>query len=421
MNPWKSLSTYSSTVHASHPKVEGLSVHEETAVDTTFTVYRDFFRDGRKFTGKASFEVPGSDLRFPPGQQLAEAEQRAELGSDPWYPVSLERPGSLPSKTSSLSKQALTDWIEPIRQTLLEAVAGNDFELQNEFIRLSRQELRYRDSSGHELDDIRYVGYLEVFLLPKGQPEAHPFHGELHFSEFSPALFSNFLKEQGRLTLGTSRAVPFARPRKEFPVVIRGQAVQQVFAYVMRQLRGPSLYSGASTLTRAQTLWGRESTGDLVTLNALVLLYDSPETALFDDQGTILKTQSLVKDGVVQNFLTNQEMAHWLGVPLTGLNRNLAVSPGTADLRQLAGQEVLEVHRLRTADIEESTGEFVAEVELADFHSGSHKTPVFGFALKGNLRDALSRAQFSREIGSWENFEGPEFLLVPSTCVLEAL
>jgi len=418
MEYWTSLRTRTATVQTSFS--DSLVVlHRELPVESTkFTVFRDFFSAGRKYTGRAEVLVTTPCNGVPTQRQLEEASIATENVADPWYPVKLLQHPSLPSKTSTFSKQELEDWVHPIQEVLSAACAGEAYQLLSEHVLLSREECRFRDSSGRDMSDVRYRGYLEVSLLPVDQPESHPVQGELHFSEFSPSLFRSFMGEQGRLTLGSSLAQVWVPPKQEFLVLLRGSAVRLIFNYLLRQLCGSALYKGDSQLVRGEPLWAVQSHADQVTMSALPLLYDSPCTSLFDDEGVVLKKHNLVTEGTVEGFLADQRTSHWLGLPLTGINQNFSVSPGSADFQQVAGSTVLEVHSLRMADIEDSTGDFVAVVELADFHSTQSKLPVTGFSLRGNLRTVLSEARFSSDIGSWENFEGPEFLLVPSPLVL---
>ena len=419
MDYWKSQQIQPSIVMAAFPELDNRSRVVETPHPTThLTALREYHRNGRKYLGQEYLEIPRNLGPLPDLEVLKQALVRAEACEDPWYPLRIDQDSLLSSKTSTLSKQELPAWIEPIQELLHEQSQGKEYLLQKEFIRLTKEDVRYRDSLGRDLSDVRYSGFLEVFLLPVGHPEAQPFHGELRFSEFSPGLFRSFLDEQGRLACETYRVQPWTPPESTFPVLIRGQAVAQVFGYLVRQLSATQLYSGASGLQIGHQLWDLKPQGDALTLHALPLLYDSPETSLFDAQGIILKHRVLVNEGRVENVLTNQQTAHWLGLPLTGLNRNISVSPGTVDLRSLAGETVLEIHRLRTAEVDDATGLFHAEVELADWHQNGQKTPVFGFELRGNLRDALSKARFSNDIGSWETYEGPEFILVPSKAVM---
>lgn len=411
MEQWKSLRAMTDTVEASLPD-QGSPMVRHRHAGGQFRVYRTFHHGGRPYLGSSVINLGPDELK-PSPERWAQALAQAALVDDPWYPLEVPASASQPSSTSTLEKQDLARWIEPFEQVLTQALRAEPVLPVREHLTLTKKIVQYRDFTGLERDEVRYTASLEVLLVPKDAPEAHPFSAELRFSEFAPHLITGFLQDQARLTVDAYHPQPW-EPEGEFGVLLQGPALAGIFDYLLGQLGGPALAAGQSELALHQRLWQREGSNPL-TITALAERYNSPESGGFDDEGLVLNSHTLVRDGTVKGFWTTQATAHWLGLPLTGRPRNYSVSPGTQDRKALAGQRIVEIHRLRWAEVDTATGEFSAEVGLADLHEGGQRRPIFGFTLKGNLKDALTKGRFSSDVGTWEHYEGPEFLVVPST------
>lgn len=410
MEQWKSLKTLTETVDASLPDPVNHTVHHRRA-SGEFRVFAPYHRGGRPYLGSATLPL-GPDEWKPDEARWASALEAARSVPDPWYPLDLPSTALPESRTSTMEKQELERWIEPMAEVIQKSLNGESALAVREHLRFERHLVQYRDSLGNELDAVRHSAWLEVLLVPRDAPESHPFTAELRFSEFAPEVITGFLRDQARLTVAAHRATAW-EPVGDFQVLLRGAALASVFDFLLVHLGGPARASGVSQLSVGQTLWSVPK--EPLTITALADLYNSPEPGGFDDEGVVLQPRTLVKDGKVRAFWTTQATAHWLGLPLTGRPRNFSVSPGSATWASLSGQRVLEVHRLRWAQVDPATGEFAVEVGLADWHEEGRRRPVFGFSAQGNLRDVLTNALFSSEVASWEHLEGPEFLVVPSS------
>jgi len=414
MELWKSLRTLEETVDATLPDPEGDLVVRHRHTGGVFRVFQPFHREGRPYLGSASLELAADEVK-PAPHRWSQALSQALDQADPWYPLEVPPAGLPTTPTSTLDKQELTRWIEPLDEVISQSLRGEPVFPLREHLRLTKRMVQYRDSFGKELDELRYEASMEVLMVSRKSPESHPFSAQLRFSEFAPEVIGGFLREQARLTCAAQEARPWV-PSGPFLILLRGQALAGVMDFLMNQLGAEALAAGTSTLRVHAPLWETPAAEPL-TVTSLGQLYNSPEQGGFDDEGIVLHHHSLVKDGTVRGFWSTQSTAHWLGLPLTGRPRNFSVSPGTRTWKDLSGERILEVHRLRWAQSEAATGDFWAEVGLADLHENGHRSPVFGFTLKGNWREVLTNAQFSSDVGTWEHYEGPEFLVVSSVFI----
>ena len=407
---WKRLTRRSEICTAQFPAEPG---QDSTSRQNRFVenqimtnTYRETHEEGRKSYAHQAWEKWDTEDE----QKVLDEEIL------PWFPLEIPQPTETQNSVSSFSKQELGEWIIPLQEILVRAAEKEDFFLQSEFFRLEKEERLYQDSFGRELVDLTWHATVDLMILPRSQPDTHPVTTEFRFSEFVPDELNALVKQRGRRVLQFLKAQPWTPQRPE-AVYLRGHLVGDLVGLLVRRLSGLSLYAGLSREKAGQPLLGVQPQGDTITLQALPQLYNSPHTNFFDDQGLLVSRRTLVEDGLVKSFMTSQETAHYLGLPLTGLNGNFSLAPGSLTRQELTHQPALEILKWRTFEVEEATGRWTAVAEEALWYENHQIQPVFGVPLRGDLAELLTSARFSQDIGSWENYEGPEFLQIPVTCL----
>lgn len=128
----------------------------------------------------------------------------------------------------------------------------------------------------------------------------------------------------------------------------------------------------------------------------------------FDDEGYTSKKTELVKNGVLQTFLTNSTLARKLGLPHTAsaarspaselgvASSNLVVTPGTESLEQLlnAGQKVILVTELLGhAGFRRSSGDFSLPFEGHLYENGKRSVALKDFLISGNILDLFAHIE----------------------------
>jgi predicted Zn-dependent protease len=413
---WKLVSKNTEVCQAQFPAQPGQdsSSLQSKISKATFELqtYREVQHAQGHFLEHRSFEGDSSEPNESPlGSEPAEM---------PWFPLEIHSPAVSQPSLSSFSKQKLQEWILPLQEILQKACEGEKFLLQSEFIRLERLERIYLDSFGRELVDLNWLATLDLLILPRALPDSQPVNFELRFSEFSPQDLLTQIQEKGENAVRFASAKPWngKRPRV---VYLRGHLIGDLMALLMRRLTGLSLYTGLSHEKIGSPIFQKTPQGDTITLGALASLYNSPYNSFFDDQGLTLSRHTLIEGGIVKSLLTSQETAFYLNLPLTGLNSNFSLAPGTLSKAEMSEEPALEILRWRTFDLDEASGRWSAVAEEAYYYENKFQHPVFGVRLFGTLEDLLTKARFSQEIGSWENYTGPEFLQVPGDFLREEI
>lgn len=151
-------------------------------------------------------------------------------------------------------------------------------------------------------------------------------------------------------------------------------------------------------------------------------------SAPFDGEGIATSRRSLVKDGVLKEFLYDLASASQAGVastgnavrsavkepPRTGAT-NFFIEPGPASLEELLGdlgrglwvRDVIGVH---TADA--VTGDFSLGASGLWIEGGKRAAPVRGVTISGNLHEILKRvAKVGKDIRRYHAFGAPPLLI----------
>lgn len=379
------------------------------------TIFREFHKKGRKYLGRASIELSHPMDRDDVRSALQKAQESALEQDDPWYPLELKPYDQGQKELSSLEKQPLAFWLLPFHEAVNKGAENLEVRAGDQFLLSERENSIYVDAFGRELVHLAHRARVEVnFLDGEGSPL--PRTTSYSFSEFLPDQIREFVMEEGRVSQDISRSSSEAFPIPG-TVYLRGPVLLEIFSFVLRQVSGSAIYAGTTSAKLNRPIWDLPVQGDRMTVRALPHLYNSPFSCFFDNDGVAFQPCNIIEDGIVRGILTNQESAHYLALPLTGLHNNFAVSSGSLDVKDFHGEPYLEIKRMRTFALEEASGRFYGDVELAYWYDGNTRKPVRGLQLGGNLKALLTESLFSREIGSWEFYEGPEILKIPSSFV----
>lgn len=403
---WKVLLFHATEVRGHWVGAQEPSFDTEERLWARVRVFEDFHEGGRKYTGEASLEVEAS---------LADEEIRARLQSLahetrrdpwPWYPMHQQKRHPGWTVESSLAKKpTLQSWLEPLAELFFSA-SGPGPELE---IALQRLETVYLDSAGRELD---HVGMKLTLVASQERHRVRIQHSE-YLPDRIMAKATRFAEEVQML----HHPARWSGSAPEL-VVLSGDVPGQLFHLLLRQLDARALYAGESALAIGCPLLPEEAL-ETVHLRALGRLYNSPFTRWFDEDGVALEDVELVRDGRVLGFLAGERDSHLLGLPLTGHPVNLSVGPGSVRPEEVRVSPYLEIDRLEDLTFDPKAGSFRARVHLAvgSEGPGQPRRAYPALVLGGSLWELLAASRWSTVVAQRLNFEGPEFLVVPSRFV----
>lgn len=193
------------------------------------------------------------------------------------------------------------------------------------------------------------------------------------------------------------------------PVVLREEALQVFLnsATLHTLSSGSARYAHLSNWEVAQPVLRNPIAGDPLTIYANRQLPFGTSASCFDNEGLPGHRIELIKDGILQAFITSQRYADYLGIPATGAFGSLELPPGSTPTAALLVAPHVEVSDFSWFTPDPVTGDFACEIRLGYVMVGDRRTPFKGGMLVGNVLDALADVRFSQETVFFGDYLGP--------------
>ena len=144
--------------------------------------------------------------------------------------------------------------------------------------------------------------------------------------------------------------------------------------------------------------------GDKVTLKAVKNLPGSSQNREVDAEGTPIRDEILMEDGIPKAFHGSTRFSYYMGEKDTFMLSNYEVCGGTHESEELLKGPVLECVYFSDFQVDTLTGDIFGEIRLAYLHEadGSIK-PVTGGSVSGNLRMLMMDMKMSKERTRYDN------------------
>jgi predicted Zn-dependent protease len=195
-------------------------------------------------------------------------------------------------------------------------------------------------------------------------------------------------------------------PTGEFPVMLAGDALDNLFDFFVAQLDGHALFNRYSIFQK----------GDLVVRDAkepLAVLSNAEipggmRSYAFDDLGFAAQTVKLIENSVVTNFLIDGRYADLLKIPRTSALMNIEVTCGATPYADFLSEGVLELSKFSTFQPNTISGAFSGEIRLGYLHKNGKRIPIKGGSVSGSTQAAFAAAFKSREAVQRASYFGPK-------------
>ena len=129
----------------------------------------------------------------------------------------------------------------------------------------------------------------------------------------------------------------------------------------------------------------------------------------YDSNGVVLKSKQIIKEGKLVSNWGGIRFAHYLGVKNpTGAIPCVTIDAPSYDYKK---EKHIIVEAFSAPQLEGFSGYFGGEVRLALYFDGKKYIPITGFAISGNIYEAIKDVKFSKEKTSSHNYAGPRYMI----------
>ncbi len=201
-----------------------------------------------------------------------------------------------------------------------------------------------------------------------------------------------------------------------YPVVLDRNQASSLIGFLAGSFSAESLDKGLSLLKNKK---GQKVISELIEITDDPFREDSDYSRPFDDEGAPSQKTSLVKAGVIENYITNLVYAEKMNLPHTanasrstksnlGISTsNFVVSNGNESLEDLLSKypELIYIDDLNGlhAGYNSISGDFSLEAEGALYKNGKKECSLGNFVLSGNLLEMLANVEALADDGRYEN------------------
>jgi PmbA protein len=397
----KETRTVRRELYLSGGKVESRRTVEAGSVQAD--VFVDHEHEGKTVRGDAHVDLTIGDAR----QLIAGAVSEAAMLHNTVF--SLSRPEALPQVDlvdPSLLEPGVMDHIVDEINAGLRDDSGARLASAEVFIDDTTE--HFRSSAGVNASQRRTTLSVEAIALsPDGEAESIFI---ARWGSLADAALRGSVQAQANLARESRKAVlPKTGP---MAVVISDElALSGLFRPFISHCSGDLKYQGASRAQVGETLLAGTCAGEPMDLCMNPLLPRMTRSTAYQSDGLASNRIPVIEANVVRNILCNQRYGEYLGLPVTGVEGNIEVKPGSRALEKLlavGGTPVLQVARFSSFGPDPLTGDFVAEIRMGYLFTQDGVFPVKGGSIAGNVFEAFRNASYSRETMRMADYCGPQ-------------
>jgi PmbA protein len=195
------------------------------------------------------------------------------------------------------------------------------------------------------------------------------------------------------------------------PVVLTGDALHILFAYLAHHSSARAKYQGSALFSPGEPILQDTPEGDTVTLYSNALHHGGTHSYRFDTDGLPGRRVKVIDDGVLTRYWSTKQYADYLDIEPTGLWSNFEIAPGNTSWDDLfkSDDRVILVVQFSSFDPQPVAGNYLGEIRVGyEYRRDGSVVPLRGGSVSGNLAESLVNCRFCREVETFEGYYGPK-------------
>ena len=379
------------------------TVRATDTLSTSVTV----FVDHDEALGDSTFPVfPSMDEAAVKGA-LEQAVERARLVAN--RPYSLPQGGveeyDIPSDFADLDPKEVA---ERVAQAVFEVPleAGGSINALEIFVTTQRK--RVRTSTGVDKTQTSHRLAVEAIPTQTDEAESVELYEWFEMTDLDLDAIKREIADKMREVKARKQAVK-GEPQV-VDVVLRAPEIEELAEELMYELTYAAVFSHSNAFALGDHLQ-KDLTGDPFTLIGRKAVKGSRYSAAFDSDGTTLRDQVIVQNGVAKALWGSSRYGQYLGVEPAAITGSLGcMEVGLGTLKEV--DNCLELVSMSGLQLDVYNDYIGGEIRLGYLHQGGKVTPVTGISMSAKLSDAPSSIRLSSTPTTKGAYYGPDRALL---------
>lgn len=359
------------------------------------TVYKK--SEDEKYLGKASMEIPVTETEEEVRKDIDHLIERAQLVKNKVYALRTPQKAAAMTEGKINVRETSEDFINLMNnlpETKTEDI--NSYEIFTDEITR-----HFVNSEGIDIIETYPKSMMEVVTNARNTEKEIELYRMYHGGNCDKEGIRKDLVKT--MQYGKDRLSTVPTPKLgQYAVVFSGADAVSIYDYFKDRLNTADIYEKFSDWKKGKAI-AEDITGDKVTLEALRYLENSDANHSYDEEGTPVRDEILMKDDVPCSFWGSVQYSSYLNEENTFILTNYAVSGGSKSEEEIRSGKYLEIVEFSDFQVSAVTGDIFGEIRLAYLHEGNTVKAVTGGSVSGNMRDFVKNMSMSRNSVQYNN------------------
>lgn len=363
----------------------------------------DIYVDKGDKKGNSLVVITAADNETTLKKKIDAAVKKASVATNKYYP--------LPSKTVNLKEKEgkkldLNDIACKVAKAVYKADTNKDGWINSCEIFVSSVRRELLTSKG--INHVSYSNLCQIEIIPTWKNKDEEFE-LLRFVQTSDFNYEDITKQTKEiLELSKYRSEAVKASSLNIPKDVKVLVQDDMLRELVDNLAGDATYE---YLFLKQNHYKVKDVISKTKFNLTLkpVVKGCIASSKYDGNGIVLKSKQIIKDGTLVSNWGGIRFGHYLGVKNpTGAIPNVVID---APAYNYSKEKHIIVEAFSAPQLEGFSGYFGGEVRLALYFDGKKYIPITGFAIAGNIYDALKDVKFSKEKTSSINYAGPRYFI----------
>lgn len=375
------------------------------------TVYKKIEEDGGEYLGSAAFKAaPGmTDEEIITG--INDSLYSASLVKNPVFNLVKPTDEKMPQVKSSITFDNANDVLEKVIKLVYDLEKQHTAKVNSMEIFLQETETKIINSEG--VDETFTMPELIIELVTdcKGEKEEVELYDMIEVSDFNEVMLKEKINADFK-NVEQRAAAKKLEAAENVPVVLRGEAVCEIFSYYTFKSDAAVIYKKYSQMNVGDSVQSEDAKGDKVSITLLPEIPNSTASGYVDADGMKLHELPLIKDGKLLAYHGSSRYSQYCSVAATGVIPNVKIHEGSSKYSEMIKNECIEVLGFSDFQMDGITGDFGGEIRLALHHKDGKTIPVTGGSVTGNITDVQNDMLMSEEMDITGHYQHPKAIKI---------